>query len=156
MPTGRATVKRPLIIVAATVAVALVVAVIVLIAQPAGSHAATPATLTGHTWTLTRLVIGGDDKILSSANPITLSFQAQDHALSGNGGCNAYGASYTLTGSQIHITDLRSTLVFCEDADVMDLEAAYTQALQRVDSVRIDGDTLTLEGANGQIFMTFV
>ena len=148
--------KRPLLIVAATVAVALVVAVTVLIAQPAGSHAATPASLTGHTWTLTRFVLDGDDKILSSANPITLSFKAQDHSLSGNSGCNAYGASYTVTGDQIHITDLRSTLVFCEDAGVMDLEFAYTQALQHVESVRIDGDILTLEGANGQIFMAFV
>lgn len=148
--------KRPLIVVAATVAVALVVSVIVLIAQPAGSHAATPATLTGHSWTLTRLVVDGDEKILSSGNPITLHFQAQDHSLSGNSGCNTYGASYTLTGNQIHITEMRSTLVFCEDAGVMDLEFAYTQALQRVESIRIDGDTLTLEDANGQIFMTFV
>ena len=149
--------KRQLIIVAATVAVALVVTVIVLATQPTGgSHAATPATLTGHSWTLTRLVVDGDDKILSSANPITLSFQAQDHTLSGSSGCNTYGASYTLTGSQIHITDLRSTLVFCDDAGVMELEFAYTQALQRVESVRIDGDTLTLEGVNGQVFMAFV
>ena len=78
--------KRPLIVVAATVAVALVVAVIVLATQPAASHAATPASLTGHTWTLTRLVVDGDEKILSSANPITLSFQAQDHSLSGSSG----------------------------------------------------------------------
>ena len=148
--------KRQLIVVAATVAVALVVAVIVLATQPAGSHAATPAPLTGHTWTLTRLVIDGDDKILSSANPITLSFHAQEHALSGNSGCNAYGASYSLTGNQIHITDLRSTLVFCDDAGMMDLEFAYTEALQRVETYRVEGDTLTLEGANGQIFMTFV
>ena len=148
--------KRPLIVVAATVAVALVVSVIVLIAQPAGSDAATPATLAGHSWTLTRLVVDGDEKILSSANPITLNFQAQDHSLSGSSGCNTYGASYTLTGNQIHISEMRSTLVFCEDAGVMDLEFTYTQALQRVESIRIDGDTLTLEGANGQIFMTFV
>ena len=148
--------KRPLIVVAATVAVALVVAVIVLIAQPAASHAATPASLTGHTWTLTRLVADGDEKVLSSANPITLSFQAQDHSLSGGSGCNTYGASYTLTGSQIHITGMRSTLVFCDDAGVMDLEFAYLQSLQGVESVRIDGDTLTLEGAHGQIFMAFV
>ncbi len=148
--------KRPLIVVAATVAVALVVSVIVLIAQPAGSHAATPATLAGHSWTLTRLVVDGDEKILSSASPITLNFQAQDQALSGSSGCNTYGASYTLTGNQIHITEMRSTLVFCEDAGVMDLEFAYTQALQRAESIRIDGDTLTMEGANGQIFMTFV
>jgi heat shock protein HslJ len=46
--------------------------------------------------------------------------------------------------------------MLCEDADVMTLEFAYTQALQRVDSVHIDGDILTLEGANGQVFMTFV
>ena len=143
--------------VAATVGVALIVAVIVLIAQPAGSHAATtPATLTGHTWTLTRLVVDGDDKILSSANPITLTFKEQDHSLSGSSGCNAYGASYTLTGNQIHITDMRSTLVFCEDAGVMELEFAYIQALQHVESVRIDGNILTLEGAHGQIFMSFV
>ena len=111
--------KRPLTVVAATVAVALVVAVIVLATQPTGSHAATPAPLTGHSWTLTRLVVDGDEKILSSANPITLSFQAQDHTLSGSSGCNSYGASYTLTGNQIHITGMRTTLVLCEDADVM-------------------------------------
>lgn len=148
--------KRPLIVVAATAAVALVVSVIVLIAQPADSHAATPAALTGHSWTLTRLVVAGDEKILSSANPITLNIQAQDHSLSGSSGCNTYGASYTLTGDQIHVTEMRSTLVFCEDASVMDLEFAYTEALQRVETFRIDGGTLTLEGANGQIFMTFV
>ena len=147
--------KRPLIVVASAVAVALVVAVIVLIAQPAGSHAATPATLTGHSWTLTRLVVDGEEKILSSANPITLNFQAQDHTLSGSGGCNTYGASYTLTGTQIHITGMRTTLMLCEDVDVMDLEAAYTQALLSVETVRIDGDILTLEGDNGQVFMTF-
>lgn len=148
--------KRQLIIVAATVAVALVVTVIVLATQPTGSHAATPAPLTGHSWTLTRLVVDGNETILSSANPITLSFEAQDHTLSGSSGCNTYGASYTLTGAQIHITGMRTTLMLCEDVDVMDLEATYTQALQRVDSVRIDGDTLTLEGDNGQVFMTFV
>ena len=148
--------KRPLIVVAATVAVALVVNMIVLVTQPMSSHAATPATLTGHSWTLTRLVADGNDKILSSANPITLNFQSQDHTLSGSSGCNTYGAFYTLTGAQIHITGMRTTLMLCEDIDVMNLEAAYTQALLSAENVHIDGDTLTLEGDNGQVFMTFV
>ena len=61
-----------------------------------------------------------------------------------------------MTGGQIHITGIRTTLMLCEDVDVMDLEAAYTQALQSVETVRIDGDILTLEGDNGQVLMTFV
>jgi heat shock protein HslJ len=152
MPTGRTTVKRPLIVVAATVAVALVVAVIVLVVQ---QGQAGPASLTNHTWTLTQLVVEGHELPLSDAKPITLSFKSQDHGFSGSSGCNSYGGSYSITGSQIHFSAIRSTLKLCADAGVMEREAAYLLALPRVESFRIDGSTLTLEGDNGAVHMTF-
>lgn len=144
--------KRQITVVAATVAVALVVAVIVLVVQQAQSA---PASLTSHTWTLTQLVVDGHDLPLSDAKPITLSLRSQDHSFSGSGGCNSYGGSYSITGNQIHFEDFRSTLQFCSDAGVMEREAAYTLALQRVDSYHLDSATLTLEGDNGAVLMTF-
>ncbi len=144
--------RRQITVVAATVAVALVVAVIVLVVQQAQSA---PASLTSHTWTLTQLIVDGHDLPLSDANPITLSLKSQDRSFSGSSGCNAYGGSYSITGNQIHFEDFRGTLKFCDEAGVMEREVAYTQALSRVDSYHIDSATLTLEGDNGAVLMTF-
>ncbi len=146
--------KRPLIVAASTVAVALVVAVIVLVVGQTRPGSATPAaTLTGHSWTLTRIVVDGNELIVSDTNPITLSFHSQDQTVSGGSGCNAYGGSYTVTGNQIKFADMRSTLMYCSNAGVMELEAAYLDALSRVETYHIVGDTLTLEGAGGQIYL---
>jgi heat shock protein HslJ len=50
---------------------------------------------------------------------------------------------------------MRSTLAFCENDDIMVREFAYLDALGRVESYHLDGDTLTLQGDNGQVLMTF-
>jgi heat shock protein HslJ len=145
-------VKRQIAVVAATLAVALVVAVIVLVVEQAQSG---PASLTNHTWTLTQLVVDGHDLPLSDTKPITLSFKSQDHTFSGNSGCNSYGGSYSITGSQIHFSAMRSTLIFCSGPGVMEREAAYLLALPRVDSFRVDGNTLTLTGDNGAVLIAY-
>lgn len=146
--------KRPLIVAAITVAVALVVTVVVLVVAPGRSSSA-PSTLTGHSWTLTRIVIDGDELIVSDTNPITLSFHSQDQTINGSSGCNSYGGSYAVTGNQITFADMRSTLMLCFDTGVMELEAAYTDALSRVETYHIAGGTLTLEGAGGQVYLAF-
>ena len=133
-------------LVVATIAVVLVIALAFLVVTAA--HAAS-ATLTGQPWTLTQLVVDGQEHALSRRYPITLSFESQDNSFSGSAGCNAYGASYTLTGKQLSFESMRSTLAFCENDDVMVREVAYLDALGRVESYHLDGDTLTLQGDNG-------
>jgi heat shock protein HslJ len=144
--------RRQITVVAATVAVALVVAVLALVVEHA--HSST-ATLTGHPWTLSRLVVDGHELPLSNAYPITLSFKPQVETFSGSSGCNSYGGSYTLADSQLHLNGIRSTLKLCATVGVMERESAYLLAPPRVESYRIEGDALTLDGDNGRIAMTF-
>lgn len=143
---------RRTVVVASAIAVVSVVALAFLVV--AAAHAGS-ATLTGQPWTLTRLVVNGQDQPLSSANPITLSFDPQNDSISGNSGCNSYGASYTLAGNQLSFEHMRSTLAFCENDGVMTREFAYLDALGRVASYHLEGNTLTFADANGQLLMTF-
>ena len=114
-----------------------------------------PSTLTGRAWTLTRLVSDGQEQTLLRGHAATLRFQPGDHTISGSGGCNSYGGSYTIFGSSLHFGEMRSTLIACLDTAAMNQESAYLQALGAVESYRLDGDTLTLEGSSGRTAITF-
>ncbi len=144
--------SRRSVLVVTSITAVLVIALAFLVATAAHADS---ATLTGQPWTLTKLVVDGQEHALSSSYPITLSFESQDNSVSGSAGCNAYGASYTLTGKQLSFESMRSTLAFCENDDIMVREFAYLDALGRVESYHLDGDTLTLQGDNGQVLMTF-
>lgn len=96
------------------------------------------------------------------SHPVTLRFRAQDRQVVGSGGCNSYGGSYLVVGDTLRITDLSTTLMACVDANtfgtdarVMEQESAYLQALGRVESYRLDGDTLILQGDGGQARLVF-
>jgi heat shock protein HslJ len=140
------------VLVVTSITVVLVIALAFLVATAA--HASS-ATLTGQPWTLSKLVVDGQEHALSSSYPITLNFESQDSSISGSAGCNSYGGAYTLAGNQLSFGNMRSTLAFCENDDIMVREFAYLDALGRVESYHLDGDTLTLQGDNGQVLMTF-
>jgi heat shock protein HslJ len=114
-----------------------------------------PATLTHPTWTLTRLVIDGQQQPLSPAHPATLQFGAVNDQVSGSGGCNTFGGSYALHGNQVQFGALRSTLIGCVDAVAGAQEHAYFQALSRVQTYQIVGTTLTLTSEGGEVQLTF-
>ncbi|HEU0028321.1 MAG TPA: META domain-containing protein [Ktedonobacterales bacterium] len=119
---------------------------------------ATPTSLSQSTWTLTRLVVDGQEQPLSSTRPATLRFLSNDHQVAGSGGCNMFGASYMLVGSQLRISELRTTLMACagdDGASVMEQESHYLQALPQVTSYRLGGSTLMLTGDNGRVSLTF-
>jgi heat shock protein HslJ len=77
---------------------------------------------------------------------ITLQFNADAQA-SGMGGCNGFSATYTLDGDAIHLTDIVSTLMAC---DQLDYEVAYFAALQAVARYDRADDQLTLSTADEQ------
>lgn len=114
-----------------------------------------PVALTQPTWTLTKLVVDGQEQPLSATHPATLHVGARDGQVSGSGGCNAYGGSYSLHGDQLQVSDLRSTAIGCLDAGVAGQESRYFQALPRVQTFEITGSTLLLRGDGDRVQLTF-
>ncbi len=144
--------RRIMLVVTSIVLVVVVAALGVFIAMRVYAG---PSSLTGRAWTLTSLVVDGRQQSVSQGQPATLRFQAGDHTVSGTGGCNTYGASYTVFGGSLRFGEMRSTLIACLDMAIMEQESAYLQALDEVDSYQLGGDTLTLNGAAGRTVITF-
>lgn len=86
---------------------------------------------------------------------ITASF-GRDGTLTGNAGCNDYNGSYTVTGNQITIGPLASTMKACSDpAGVMEQEAQYLAALESAATYQIEGDVLELRTQDGALAVDF-
>ncbi|UYN89216.1 MAG: META domain-containing protein [Anaerolineales bacterium] len=117
--------------------------------------AATPQSpaLGGGAWVLTSL--DGNSQVGSAAggNDITLQF-GEDGRAGGSGGCNQYGAGYTVSGNSVSFEQPVSTLMYCEPDQVMQNEAAYLQALTMVGEWQISGNTLTLTGSGHTLVFT--
>jgi heat shock protein HslJ len=64
--------------------------------------------------------------------------------------CNSFGGSYLIKDEQIIITEsIISTLMYCENKDLMDAESTISQTLQSNPEYKLEGDTLTLISAEG-------
>lgn len=142
--------------------IVIILAVLALLIISAGitfaALSSTPSSLTQHSWTLTRLVVDGQEQPLSATRPATLRFLSQERQIAGSGGCNSFGGSYTLLGNQLRVSELRTTLIACigdDGASVTEQESHYLQALPLVTSYRLDGSTLTLTGDGGKVSLTF-
>lgn len=81
---------------------------------------------------------------------LTLEFDAEGRA-SGQGGCNTFGAGYTVDGDSITFEPVASTLINCEDEQVMQQEAAYYAALESATRFVVDDDRLTIETGQGPL-----
>ncbi len=81
---------------------------------------------------------------------LTASF-ADDGSLSGNSGCNQFTGSYTVSGNQITIGPLASTMMMCSDPEgLMDQEAQFLA------NYRIEGDVLELRTKDDAIAVFFI
>jgi heat shock protein HslJ len=131
-------------------AVGASVAVIVFVAQ-----STPPTALTQPTWTLTRLVVDGQEQALSSSSPATLHFGAHNGQFSASGGCNTFGGAYALHGTQLQFSGLYSTAIGCLDPVVSGQERRLYEALAHVATYRLEANTLTLTGDGGRVQLTF-
>lgn len=111
-----------------------------------------PELLEDTDWRLTRL----GDQSVSTSNPAAvpdLTFRSEDDRVSGTGGCNQFSGSYDLDGETITLGRIASTLMACEEG--MEIESAFFAALERVRTWNVDGGTLELYDAGGEILMRF-
>lgn len=147
--------RRRSMLLAVAVVTVLVIGGIVAAIILASAPGTPPVALTQPTWTLTKLVVDGQEQPLSATHPATLHIGAHDGQVSGSGGCNAYGGSYSLHGDHLQLSDLRSTLIGCLDPGVAGQESYYFQALPRVQTYEITGTTLLLRGDSDRVQLIF-
>lgn len=98
----------------------------------------------GTVWNLVSL----NGESLVPGTTITAEFR-DDGKIGGTSGCNAYNASYELSGSSITIGPAMGTLMACPEP-IMDQETAYLGYLQDAARFAIKGETLTLTTGSGE------
>lgn len=127
-----------------TVAVA---AAAVLLAGCTAVVPAGPATsLKNTSWVVTEIQ---GEPTLPDFQP-TIAFGAADE-VGGNSGCNNFGGTYTLTGTQISFGELMMTAMLCTDNGRDQQETAFHQALGTAVSVRFSGDTVEMLDGDGAV-----
>jgi heat shock protein HslJ len=91
---------------------------------------------------------------IDGSAPLTGTTQTAAFAagkISGSGGCNSYGGSYSLDGSSIQIKDLVSTLIACTDPQgAMDQESAFLSGLGSAQSYELSTDKLQILTSDGK------
>jgi heat shock protein HslJ len=123
--------------------------------------ASEPTPLVGTRWALTGYDNGtGGFSSVIRGTEITATF-AQEGAVTGSAGCNSYNGAYeaedaTSPAGSISIGPVASTMMACPAPEgIMEQETAYLAALQSATAYEIQGDELTLTGAEGQRLATY-
>lgn len=106
--------------------------------------------LTGQTWVLVGMGDVNNPIVVEEGTLVTAIF-GEDGTLSGSSGCNSYSGEYQLTGDQLSVGPLASTMMACESG--MDQEARYLAALQKAQraSISPEGRLLVQYDENSQV-----
>jgi heat shock protein HslJ len=108
------------------------------------------ASLEGTHWAL--VTLRGEPPLTGT----TPSAEFSADQLSGSTGCNHYFGTYQVSGSDITISDVARTEMYCADPEgVMDQEDAFVAALASVASYRLTGEQLELLDATDTAILAF-
>ncbi|MGD8466818.1 MAG: META domain-containing protein, partial [Anaerolineae bacterium] len=115
-----------------------------------------PAPLVGTLWRLTTYSDGQGGVVSPIAGTeITAQF-GEEGQVAGSAGCNGYSASYEVRGNQLTVGLAASTMMMCPAPDgIMDQESAYLTALQSIAGYEIEGRTLVLKDASGEMILSY-
>lgn len=102
--------------------------------------------LTGTSWTLVELA---GKPVVEGGKPVTAEFDGEGR-VAGSAGCNRYTASYKLVAGQLSISQAISTRMACAQPGVMEQEAAFLKAMEKVMTFQREGERLTLTTTDGQ------
>jgi heat shock protein HslJ len=121
--------------------------------EPTVEPGAEAVPFEGTTWQLVEYATEGGAAVpVPAAVAATATFV--DGAVSGNGGCNNFNASYTLDGTSIEIGPVAGTLIACE-GPAGAVETAFFAAFPKMTDVAVTGDTLDLTGEGGKLILRF-
>ena len=113
---------------------------------------ASTQALAGVRWVATEINNGrGGVASLVAGTEVILEL-GEDGRVAGSAGCNRCTGSWSAKGEAFSIGPLATTRRLCPEPDgVMDQEAAFLAAMDRVATWRIDGDRLELRAADGAL-----
>jgi heat shock protein HslJ len=103
-------------------------------------------------WLLAAQVVDGELALLDEGVVISLRMAGGDAG--GTGGCNSYGVSYDLDGSDIDLNLVFTTAMGCS-APRAAAEASYFANIEQVASYQSDGGTMTLVDDDGEPLLEF-
>ena len=118
---------------------------------PPSADADHPAALQDRTWNLVQL---GEQAIPPSKDErpgAHIILSSKDQRVSGSGGCNRLMGGYTLDGNKLSFSKMASTMMMCEQ--YMEQEQHFLKALSEVVTWSMEGNTLILKNASGQILL---
>lgn len=121
--------------------------------EPATADAAEMLVLEGPTWQLTA-VVDGSGVLNAVPDGVEATASFADGMVGGSGGCNRYGAAYTIDGESLTIMPGPMTMMACPEPQ-MSVEQQFMAALGATTSYQIAGDQLELLDADGQPMATF-
>jgi heat shock protein HslJ len=106
------------------------------------------------TWALTSYASETGQQAVLPDTTITATFDSG--YITGSAGCNRYSATYQLSGNEIKVSSIASTLMYCAIPDgVMTQETTYLLLLKTVTSYTISDNVLTLSGEVGSPQLMF-
>jgi heat shock protein HslJ len=100
------------------------------------------ANLEGTQWQLVTIVVKPQPISMPETlkKPVTVKFEYDK--LSGFGGCNSYGGSYSKNLKKLSLTGVFSTQMYCNETS--GLEKSYLDVFQKAESFDIKGDRLEI------------
>jgi len=113
------------------------------------SACAADNSLAGTTWVLVSYGDTASPTVAAHGVETSLEFKS-DGTLGGSMGCNGFGGEYAAKGDTVTFSNLISTMMACEEPRMSQETATF--ALMNGDvAFVVNGDTLTLTAANGQV-----
>jgi heat shock protein HslJ len=108
------------------------------------------ASLEGTQWVL--LALNGQPPLAGT----TPTAEFSESEISGSAGCNHYFGSYEAAGSDLTISEVGMTEMYCmEPAGVMEQEQAFLSVLASVTSYRLAADRLEMLDSAGNVVLAF-
>jgi heat shock protein HslJ len=87
----------------------------------------------------------------SLAKSPTLIIDTESNKVSGNAGCNKYGASYTIDGNIINFETPFATKMYCTN---MKIEDAFFDCLSKAVYYKLDNENLQLFSKENELLLT--
>ena len=122
-------------------------------AAPTGTPPAAAVPLEGTDWQLTQYV-GAAGGVVRIPKGVVVTALFESGRLSGNAGCNTYGADYELDGAAVSITGVAATAMACTGA-AGPVDSAYLAILPKLATYAISGATLEMRNDTGTISLTY-